>query len=130
MRFRCEHGEIDRCGEFALGEPHVELSPIVREPRPGASFDTLEQRGWVRRTPNPDDRRSLLIEITAAGRVTADTFLPGLHKLERRVMSELDDGERRQLLGLLERVLTRANEVMAEPLEPLFGIRRRPTRLG
>lgn len=93
-------------------------------------LDTLEQRGWVRRTPNPDDRRSLLIEITAAGRVTADTFLPGLHKLERRVMSELDDGERRQLLGLLERVLTRANEVMAEPLEPLFGIRRRPTRLG
>ena len=93
-------------------------------------LDTLEQRGWVRRTPNPDDRRSLLIEITDAGRVTADTFLPGLHKLERRVMSELDDGERRQLLGLLERVLTRANEVMAEPLEPLFGIRRRPTRLG
>ena len=32
-------------------------------------LDTLEQRGWVRRTPNPDDRRSLLIEITAAAAI-------------------------------------------------------------
>jgi DNA-binding MarR family transcriptional regulator len=92
-------------------------------------LDTLEQRGWVLRTPNPDDRRSLLIEITDAGRATADVFLPGLHKLERRVMSELDDEERAQLLGLLERVFARANAVMAEPLEPLSGIRHRPTRL-
>ena len=93
-------------------------------------LDTLEQRGWVRRTPNPDDRRSLLIEITDEGRATADIFLPGLHKLERRVMSELSDDERRQLLGLLQRVLTRANEITAEPLEPLSGIRHRPKRLG
>jgi len=95
-----------------------------------ALLDTLEQRGWVRRTPNPDDRRSLLIEITDAGRETADTFLPGLHKLERLAMSALNDGERHQLLGLLERVLARASEIVAEPLEPLAGIRNRPTRLG
>ncbi|MGZ4723546.1 MAG: MarR family winged helix-turn-helix transcriptional regulator [Ilumatobacteraceae bacterium] len=92
-------------------------------------LDTLEQRGWVLRTPNPDDRRSLLIEITEAGRATADVFLPGLHKLERSVMSELDDDERAQLLGLLERVLARANAITAEPMEPLSGVRHRPARL-
>ncbi|MGZ4680570.1 MAG: MarR family winged helix-turn-helix transcriptional regulator [Ilumatobacteraceae bacterium] len=92
-------------------------------------LDTLEQRGWVLRTPNPDDRRSLLIEITEAGRATADVFLPGLHKLERRVMSELDDDERAQLLGQLERVLVRANAITAEPMEPLSGVRHRPARL-
>jgi hypothetical protein len=59
-----------------------------------------------------------------------DVLIPGLHKLERRVMSGLNADERDQLLGLLGRVLDRANEVMAEPLEPLSGVRHRPTRLG
>jgi DNA-binding MarR family transcriptional regulator len=92
-------------------------------------LDTLEQRGWVRRTPNPDDRRSLLIEITESGRAIADVFIPGLHKLERRVMSELSEDQRGQLLDLLERVLGRTNEILSEPVEPLSGIRRRPDRL-
>ena len=34
------------------------------------------------------------------------------------------------LLGLLERVLALANEVAGEPLEPLSGLRRRPSRLS
>ena len=93
-------------------------------------LDTLEQRGWVRRTPNPEDRRSLLIEITDAGRETTDRFIPGLHKLERRVMSALSKVERKELLGLLGRVLAGANEIMTEPVEPLSGTRHRPTRLG
>ena len=92
-------------------------------------LDTLEQRGWVRRTPNPDDRRSLLIEITDAGRATADVFIPGLHKLEHRVMSALTADERDQLLGVLGRVIAAANEAIAEPPAPLAGIRRRPARL-
>lgn len=93
-------------------------------------LDSLELRGWVHRTPNPDDRRSLLIEITDEGRAISDTFIPGLHAIERRVMSGLDEHERRQLLGLLQRVLDRANDVNVEPPEPLTGIRRRPARLG
>ncbi|MGC5165699.1 MarR family winged helix-turn-helix transcriptional regulator [Luteimicrobium sp. DT211] len=31
--------------------------------------DRSEARGWVRRVPNPDDRRSSLIELTASGAV-------------------------------------------------------------
>jgi DNA-binding MarR family transcriptional regulator len=30
--------------------------------------DRIEQRGLVRRVPNPDDRRSLMLELTPAGR--------------------------------------------------------------
>jgi DNA-binding MarR family transcriptional regulator len=92
-------------------------------------LDTLERRGWVRRTPNPDDRRSLLIEITTEGRAMSDAFIPGLHKVERQVMSELSSNERRQLMALLGRVLARANDVNGETPEPLAGIRRRPKRL-
>lgn len=95
-----------------------------------AVLDTLERRGWIRRTPNPDDRRSLLIEITPEGRALADRFIPGLHSVERRVMSALTRRERHQLLALLGKVLASANALADEPVEPLEGARRRPDRLG
>lgn len=95
-----------------------------------AVLDTLERQGWIRRTPNPDDRRSVLIEITPEGRELADRFIPGLHILERRVMSALTRRERHQLLALLGKVLASANGLADEPVEPLEGERRRPDRLG
>ena len=95
-----------------------------------AVLDSLERRGWIRRTPNPDDRRSLLIETTPDGRAVADSFIPGLHSVERRVLSALTPRERTRLLSLLGKVLASANELAAEPVEPLAGVRRRPERLG
>ncbi|HEY7626762.1 MAG TPA: hypothetical protein VH761_06835 [Ilumatobacteraceae bacterium] len=44
-------------------------------------------------------------------------------------MSVLDADDRKQLITLLGRVLDKANDVDAEPLEPLAGIRHRPSRL-
>jgi DNA-binding MarR family transcriptional regulator len=95
-----------------------------------ATLDLLEHRGWIRRIPNPDDRRSVLIEITPAGRATADQLLPGIRKVEQRILSALAPGERAQLLGLLAKILARAAEVAREQPEPLGGQRIRPARLG
>jgi DNA-binding MarR family transcriptional regulator len=120
---------LDGAGE-PLTPSQIGERMLVSSATMTALLDTLEQRGWVKRTPNPDDRRSLLIEITDSGRAIADVFLPGLHKLERRVMSSLSEDERGQLLDLLERVLARVNEIRSEPVEPLSGIRHRPDRLS
>jgi DNA-binding MarR family transcriptional regulator len=119
---------LDGAGE-ALTPSEIGERMLVSSATMTSLLDTLERRGWVRRTPNPDDRRSLLIEITEEGRATADSFIPGLHKIERRVMSVLDADDRKQLITLLGRVLDKANDVDAEPLEPLAGIRHRPSRL-
>jgi DNA-binding MarR family transcriptional regulator len=94
-----------------------------------ATLDLLERRGWIRRTPNPADRRSVLVEITSDGRAAADQLLPGIRAIERSVMSALTQDERAQLLDLLAKVLARASEVAAEQPEPLKGQRIRPTRL-
>jgi DNA-binding MarR family transcriptional regulator len=93
-----------------------------------STLDILERRGWIRRLPNPDDRRSLLIEITADGRATADQLLPGIRVLERDVLSLLSPKERTQLLAMLGKVLARAAELEVEPVEPLQGRRNRPRR--
>jgi len=94
-----------------------------------ATLDLLEYRGWIRRVPNPGDRRSVLIEITPDGRATADQLLPGIRTVERSVLSALAPGERAQLLDLLAKILARAAEVAAGPPEPLGGQRIRPARL-
>lgn len=95
-----------------------------------ATLDALERRGWVRRLPNPEDRRSTLVEITAAGRAVADQVLPGIRLVERSMMSVLSTTERQQLVELLDRVLRRSAELTADPPAALEGRRVRPDRLA
>ncbi|WP_275295690.1 MarR family transcriptional regulator [Amycolatopsis sp. La24] len=56
------------------------------------SVDRLEARGWVRRVPNPEDRRSSLLELTPAGRELAEamekTFQDQLELLIGSVVGE------------------------------------------
>ena len=94
-----------------------------------ATLDLLERRGWIRRVPNPADRRSVLIEITPEGRATTDQLLPGIRAVEQGILSALTHDEREYLLDLLAKVLTRTAEAAAEPPEPLHGQRNRPGRL-
>jgi len=91
-----------------------------------ATLDLLERREWVRRTPNPDDRRSTLVEITAAGRGNADVLLPSIRRVERSALSTLSAAERVQLVDLLAKVLERLADIGAEPPEDLGGPRVRP----
>ena len=94
-----------------------------------ATLDLLERRGWIRRIPNPADRRSVLVQITADGRATADQMLPGIRTIERSILSALTGDERAHLLNLLAKILARTAEVAAGPPEPLHGQRNRPARL-
>ena len=42
-----------------------------------ATLDLLEYRGWIRRVPNPGDRRSVLIEITPTAAPPPTSCSPG-----------------------------------------------------
>jgi DNA-binding MarR family transcriptional regulator len=119
---------IDGAGE-PLTPSQISERMVISSATMTAMLDVLERRGWVRRIPNPDDRRSVLIQITADGRATADQVIPGLHAIERRTMSALTAKEQSQLVGLLAKVLDRARQITAEPMEPLAGKRNRPARL-
>jgi len=94
-----------------------------------ATLDLLERRGWARRTPNPDDRRSTLVEVTDDGRTAADQLLAGIRILERDALALLTPEERQQLLDLLGKVLSRLAALAQAPPTPLEGRRHRPARL-
>ena len=91
------------------------------------TLDALEYNGWVRRVPNPRDRRSVLVEITAKGQAVADQLLPGIRRVEQACLAELTRAERVTLLKLLAKVLKgAATTAAAEPIT-LDGRRNRPT---
>src|SRR6516165_8589637 len=120
---------IDGAGE-PLTPSQVSDRILVASATMTATLDLLEHRGWIRRIPNPADRRSTLIEITPDGRATADLLLPGIRATERAILSALTPGEREHLLGLLAKILARAAGVAAGPPEPRADRRVRPARLG
>jgi DNA-binding MarR family transcriptional regulator len=116
--------------EAPLTPSQVSDRVLVASATMTATLDLLEYRGWIRRIPNPADRRSVLIEITPDGRAAADQLLPGIRTVERSILSALTPSERANLLDLLTKVLARAAEVASQPAEPLNGQRIRPTRLS
>ncbi len=64
----------------------------------------LERRGWIERTINPDDRRSHLIKISAAGaRLLRDTAR-ALDRAQRRLLAELSATEVKTFVALMERI--------------------------
>jgi DNA-binding MarR family transcriptional regulator len=63
--------------------------------------DRLAARGLVRRTPDPHDRRGVLVGLTVAGRVTVDGALDGLLAREQALLAGLDATEQSTLARLL-----------------------------
>jgi MarR family 2-MHQ and catechol resistance regulon transcriptional repressor len=66
--------------------------------------DSLERKGLVRRNPHPDDRRSLLVEITPEGLDVLKQLRPAIHDREKAWLSGLSDPELTDLIGMLHRV--------------------------
>lgn len=66
--------------------------------------DSLERRAFVRRTPNPADRRSVLVEITGEGLRVLQELRTLIHAHEKEWMSVLPETELRDYIGLLHRI--------------------------
>ncbi|WCN78623.1 MarR family winged helix-turn-helix transcriptional regulator [Micromonospora sp. LH3U1] len=52
-------------------------------------LDRLERRGHITRGARPGDRRVVVIELTASGRLAADTIRQTLTELEERALADL-----------------------------------------
>jgi len=68
-------------------------------------IDRLEERGLVRRKPDPNDARSVRVQLTATGRRRVDAALTDLVARENSILGTLDPPERATLAALLRRVV-------------------------
>ncbi|MCW2754037.1 MAG: MarR family transcriptional regulator [Marmoricola sp.] len=68
-------------------------------------IDRLTERDLVDRSPDPDDRRGVLVGLTAAGKRAVDGAFETLLDRERDLLAELSTTERRDLAALLKRLM-------------------------
>jgi DNA-binding MarR family transcriptional regulator len=68
------------------------------------TLDELQQRGYIERRPDPDDRRVRLLEITPAGRAVKNAVQSDIQRGEERWLAELSAEERKVFLRVLERL--------------------------
>jgi DNA-binding MarR family transcriptional regulator len=67
--------------------------------------DRLAEAGLVRREPDPQDRRGVLVTLSEAGRARVDAALDDLVKGEQALLNGLSAADRRTLANLLRVLL-------------------------
>ena len=65
----------------------------------------LVARGLIDRKPDPEDRRRVVLSLTAEGRAVAAAAMPNGHAITDETLAGLDDAERRCFLSLLKRLI-------------------------
>jgi DNA-binding MarR family transcriptional regulator len=68
-------------------------------------LDRMEEAGLVRRVPDPDDRRGVLVEMTDKGETVLDEAVLASAKEDAEMVSALSAKEKTQLNQLLRKVL-------------------------
>lgn len=69
------------------------------------ALDRLQRRGWIERTPNPDDRRSMLVGLTSGGKELVDRAMDVHAAAEHDLVGHLSPTKQRQLKTLLRELL-------------------------
>ncbi|NRG41106.1 MarR family transcriptional regulator [Rathayibacter sp. VKM Ac-2835] len=97
---------LARLGDAPDGRQRMtDLADGVAHSRSGLTYQAqlLEQRGLVTRSPSPDDERSTVVALTAAGREVLRAVFPGhiatVHGLLFAPLTEADAGELARILG-------------------------------
>ncbi len=63
----------------------------------------LERAGYLRRVPNPEDRRAIDLRITAKGRTVANRIWKAQRSMLSEALQDWDPAERREFVRLFER---------------------------
>jgi len=67
-------------------------------------LDGLERDGLIERLAHPEDRRKIGIRLTAKGRQVLEDMLPDYYRHIAKLMTNLTEKERLELMSLLAKV--------------------------
>jgi len=113
-RFGLNRGEVGVLSALRIAGPPNRLSPtrlfkglMLSSAGITSRLDRLEQRGLVKRSRDPDDRRGVLVELTDAGAKVLDEAVTANTATERELLAGLEFGEIETLATLLKKLLAR-----------------------
>jgi|SRR5262245_14304659 len=112
-RFGLNRGEVGALSALRVSGPPYQLSPtrlgrglMLSSAGMTSRIDRLERRGFVRRLPDPDDRRGVIIELTDQGIATVDDAVRAVAASDRELVERLDPSEITALESLLRKLLS------------------------
>lgn len=79
----------------------------------------LEERGYLRREVDPDNKRAKLVYITDAGRKLFDDVEGLMETVSKRILQPLTGDERKVFLKLLQKLAESNNELSRAPMRYL-----------
>ena len=108
-----ETWEFDVLSALRRQGPPYQLSPgsllratLVTSGTMTNRIDKLAEGALVRRLPDPQDKRGVLVQLTDRGKAVADAALTDLLEQERGLLTGLDASERELLASLLRLLLS------------------------
>ena len=111
-RFGVNRGEVGALSALRIAGPPHRLSPtnlgrglMLSSAGVTSRIDRLERRGLVRRLPDPDDRRGIIVELTDEGITLVDQAVAAVADSDRQLLGRLDPTELGDLEGLLRKLL-------------------------
>src|ERR1700688_3677110 len=109
-RFGLNRGEVGVLGALRFAGPKQQLSPtrlfkglMLSSAGITSRLDRLEQRGYVKRSRHPEDRRGVLVELTDSGRHVLEMAVDADTARERKLMAGLSAAELKALATLLKK---------------------------
>ncbi len=93
--------------EGVLSSQLAERSSLDRA-QTSRALTVLAEKGLVRRTPRPGDRREVLVHLSETGRALYEALLPRVTEINRHLLSALGADEVCKLAGFLQRLQERA----------------------
>jgi DNA-binding MarR family transcriptional regulator len=114
-RFGLQQGEFDvlatlrRSGApYALSPTALYEATMVTSGAMTARLDRLEKAELIARSPHPEDRRGILVQLTQKGRELIDEAVAAHVENEHHILAGLTEEEQDRLIELLEKVIASA----------------------
>ena len=82
----------------------------------GDVLDRLEAKGWISRTPGPNDKRVKVLHLTRAGGALLDAVEPAVERCQQRILEPLAPADRAKFMKLLHQLVKLNNESSRAPL--------------
>ncbi|GAB2696482.1 MarR family winged helix-turn-helix transcriptional regulator [Paenibacillus thermoaerophilus] len=105
MFMLCSISQQEKCRLAQLAD-RMEVKPSAIT----VMIDRLEKPGYVKRVPDPSDRRSTLVEITPAGQEVLEKAIRKRNEILRSYLSRLQPEEVELFAELLEKLANHRND--------------------
>jgi DNA-binding MarR family transcriptional regulator len=111
---------ILRATEAEPGLDQISIAGLVALDRSNAArvCATLEERGLLRRQPDPADRRARRLTVTAEGKALLRRAEPAVVRVQEELLAPLAPGMRETFTAMLRAIAEAHNEASRAPLRP------------